>query len=91
MMRMVFLILGLSAIGVGLVHLRRDSATVRYAIRCLESQHTALRRDVWDRQIQAGRLMAPRSVRHRAAVMALEMTYHAPVPQTACDERRTGK
>jgi len=85
-MRMVFLILGLSAIGVGLVHLRRDSAAVRYDLRRLESQHAALRREVWDRQVCVGELMTPRSVRHRAAVMALEMTYYAPTPQTARGE-----
>jgi hypothetical protein len=74
-MRMVWIIVGLTVIALGLVHVRRQEATLLYALQRSQSRHAALRREIWDRHVEIGRLTTPEHIRHRTAVMALEMTY----------------
>ncbi|MBN1943541.1 MAG: hypothetical protein JW849_09645 [Phycisphaerae bacterium] len=76
--RMAWIILGLTVIAVGLVHVRRQEAVLLHALQRSQSHHASLRRDIWDRHVEIGRLTTPEHIRHRSAVMALEMTYSEP-------------
>lgn len=75
---MVWVILGLTVIALGLVHVRRQEASLLYALQRSQSRHAALRRDIWDHHVEVGRLTTPEHIRHRTAVMALDMTYNEP-------------
>lgn len=73
LMRLAFLILGLTAIAIGLVHLRRSEMALRYDRQRLETRHAHLRRDVWDRQVELGHLMSPAAIEDRARAMSLQL------------------
>jgi len=77
-MRMVWIILGLTVIALGLVHVRRQEAVLLFALQRSQSRHAALRREIWDRHVEIGRLTTPGHIRHRTGVMALDMTYNEP-------------
>ena len=77
-MRTAFIIIGLTAIAVGLVHIRRQEVVLRHEIQRMQSEHTALRREIWDRQVQIGHLLAPRAVKQRSETMALDLTTQLP-------------
>ncbi|MBN1553196.1 MAG: hypothetical protein JXA11_00505 [Phycisphaerae bacterium] len=77
-MRMVWIILGLTLVALGLVHVRRREAALSYALQRTQSRHAELRREIWDRHVEIGRLTTPEHIAHRAAVMALDMTYCEP-------------
>lgn len=86
-MRIAFIIIGLTAIAVGLVHVRRREVALRYEIQRMQSEHTSLRREIWDRQVRLGHLMAPREIRQRSETMALDLTTELP----AQAGRRSGR
>ncbi len=73
-MRIAFIIVGLTAIAVGLVHIRRQSLAVRYDIQRLESRHVSLRREIWDRRVRLEHMLAPGAVKQRSEIMALDLT-----------------
>jgi hypothetical protein len=75
-MRMVWIILGLTVVAIGLVHVRRQEAVLQFSLQQSQSRHATLRRDIWDRHVEIGRLTTPELIGHRAAVMALDMTYN---------------
>ena len=75
---MAFLIIGLTAIAVGLVHIRRQEIVLRHEIQRMQSEHTSLRREIWDRQVRLGHLMAPREIKQRSETMALDLTSELP-------------
>lgn len=77
-MRILWVILGLAAIAVGQVHLHRREAVLLHELQRAQSRHAALQREIWDRHVEIGRLLTPREVRHRSAVMSLDMTYGEP-------------
>ncbi len=77
-MRIAFIIIGLTAIAVGLVHIRRQEVVLRHEIQRMQSEHTTLRRELWDRQVRIGHLMAPRAVQQRSKTMALDLTANLP-------------
>jgi hypothetical protein len=79
-MRMAFIILGLTAIAIGLVHLRRAEMAVRYDRQRLESRRATLRREIWDRQVELGHLTRPDEVELRARAMALDLMHETPAP-----------
>ena len=76
--RMAWIIIGLTVVAVGVVHVRRQESTLLFSIQRLQSRHAAMRREIWDRHVEIGRLTTPELIRHRAAVMALDMTYDEP-------------
>lgn len=78
-MRMAFIIIGLTVIAVGLVHIRRREVVLRHEIQQMQSEHTSLRREIWDRQVRLGHLMAPREVKQRSETMALDLTTELPI------------
>lgn len=90
-MRIAFIIIGLTAIAVGLVHIRRQEVALGYEIQQLQSRHISLRREIWSRQVRMGHLMAPRAVRQRSEVMALELTALLPAEPVTSAEKWTCK
>ena len=73
-MRIAFVIVSLTAIALALVHLRREEVAIRRDMQRVQSEHVKVRREIWDRQMKIGDMMAPRAIRFRSEVMALEMT-----------------
>lgn len=78
-MRIAFIIVGLTAIAVGLVHIRRGTMTVRHDIQRLESRHVSLRREIWDRRVRLEYMLAPGAVKQRSEIMALGLTTNMPI------------
>jgi hypothetical protein len=74
---MAWVIVSLAVLAAGLVHLRRQESAVRYQLQQLPLRHMEARRAIWDRRVEFGHLTVPRSIRHRADVMDLEMTDQA--------------
>jgi hypothetical protein len=60
---MAMVIVALAAVAVTLVHLRRAEATCRHEMQRLRLQRVQLRREVWQRQAEVGRITAPLQVR----------------------------
>lgn len=77
-MRLTLIILGLTAIALGVVHLRREELAVRHDMQRLESRHAEVRRDLWAREVEIGHLTTPQAIRYRAEVMALDLTQDLP-------------
>jgi hypothetical protein len=74
----------LTGIALAVVQLQRRELTVRHELQVLQSRHLKLRRDVWQRQVQLGRLLTPDQLQGRAQAMALPM-----VPQDPATEETT--
>ena len=74
MSRLAIILVGVAAIATTLVHLRREHARVGHEIHACLSEQTALRRELWNLQIEVQRLLAPAEVRDRDRQMALDLT-----------------
>lgn len=72
-MRLLPIIVFLSAIAVGVVHIRRAEITSRHEIQRLQSRRVEVRRLLWDQQVQLSKRMAPAEIRRRADEMCLEL------------------
>lgn len=72
-MRLALIIALLTAIAVGLVHVRRAEIGARHEAQRLQLRQVRLRRQLWAQQGRLGRLTAPRRVRQRVRDMGLEM------------------
>ena len=72
-MRLAFVIVCLTTIGVGLVHIRRQEVAIRYEVQSKQSRHIVLRREIWDRQVRLGHMTTPRNIRHRAEILGLDI------------------
>ncbi len=72
-MRLAFIIVCLTVIGVGLVHIRRQEVALRHELQSKQSQHAVLRRKIWDRQVRLGHMTTPRNIRHRAEILGLDI------------------
>jgi len=70
-LRLAIVIVSVTAIAVGLVHLRRREIAARHRIQRLAAEQVRLRRALWDQQVRLGELTAPGCVRQRAEEMAL--------------------
>lgn len=79
-MRLVFIIVCLTAIGVGLVHIRRQDVALRYEVESTRSRHIMLRRNIWDRQVRLGYMTTPRNIRHRVEIFGLDINPTASPP-----------
>ena len=55
----------LAAIAVGLVHLRRREVTVQHRIQRMRLEHVAMRRKLWDQQVELGFLTGPQEIQRR--------------------------
>jgi hypothetical protein len=76
-MRLGVIILGIAAIAVTLVHLRRQEIAVQHEIQRLQVRRVGLRRELARREVRIGRLTRPEQmqlrwawVRHRRAAQA---------------------
>jgi hypothetical protein len=81
-MRLAVLIVGVAAICVALVHLRREEIAVRHDIQTLESARVPLRRELWRTQIKLSHKLRPDEVRRRAEELALGLDDARPAPLT---------
>ncbi len=72
-MRLAFIIICLTVIGVGLVHIRRQEVALRHEVHSKQLRHIVLRREIWDRQVRLGHMTTPRNIRHRAEVLGLNI------------------
>ena len=77
-MRLAFIIVCLTAIGVGLVHIRREEVALHHEVQSKQSRHVELRREIWDRQVRLGHMTTPRNIRHRAEVLGLDIDNTTP-------------
>ena len=74
MIRAAIVIVAMAAIATGLVHLRRLEARTRYQLHQNLDTQTRLRRDLWDKRVHIGSLVAPNQVKRRSDSMALDLT-----------------
>ncbi len=87
-MRFVLVIVSLTAIALGLIHLRGAELSERHQIQQLEYQYRVeMRRKLWDQQVRLGYLVAPGQVRRRADEMGLGFVEKSNV---ACEVPKTG-
>jgi len=70
---MALVIALLAAVAVGLVQIRRAEIAARHEIEKLQRQQVALRRKMWDQQIQMGILTTPEEIRRRAIELGLQL------------------
>ena len=73
-MRMAFVIVSLAGIAAGLVSIRRAQVVVRYDTQMLRVRRLELRRQLWDQQVQLGRLTSPSQLRQRIQRMSLPVS-----------------
>lgn len=72
-MRLALVIILLTAIAVGLVHIRRAQITVCHEARRVQLRRVKLRRRLQDQQVELGRLTAPHRVNDRLGNIAPEV------------------
>jgi hypothetical protein len=72
--RLGLIIVMLTAIGVSLVHLRIRADRVRTEMVRLQIEQVALRRQIWDKQVQLTYMTTPEEVRRRVEQMRLNLT-----------------
>ncbi|MBT3279033.1 MAG: hypothetical protein HN909_04320 [Phycisphaerales bacterium] len=70
-MRYVFVILMLTAIALGVVHLRRTQRRLCNEIRRLDARHTVCKRELWSYQVESGHLLSPGEVAKRLKRMGV--------------------
>jgi hypothetical protein len=80
--RFALIILGLTAIAVGLVHIRRAELGAQHEIQRLQLQQVQRRRRLWDQQITLSRLTAPGQLRRQVTA---EPSDQEPAPEPAED------
>lgn len=73
-MRISLVIIGLAAIAICLVLIRREEVRLRHELQKIQIQHSAIKRDVWDRHVELGHLLTPAAIKYRADAMALNLT-----------------
>ncbi|MFP3937712.1 MAG: hypothetical protein ACLFVW_05165 [Phycisphaerae bacterium] len=89
MARMLFIVVALCGIAVALVQVRRAETSVRHDIQHLRLRRVSVRRSLWDQQVRLNMRTAPREIRRRAELMALDLQgvepprgYYAHAPET---------
>jgi hypothetical protein len=86
MMRLAWIIIGLTAISATVVHLRCRQSQARTESYLLESQRVAVRRTLWEQQIRLGDLTSPQNIRRLTVDWPLEVVSPGefePAPPTA--------
>ena len=86
-MRLCFVIACMTAIGVGLVHLRKRESIARHELLSLEAEHVLLRRIAQQQESDLGFLTNPRQIADRARAMDINPDRH-PVRLAGPAERR---
>lgn len=86
-MRFAMVIVSLTAIALGLIHLRRAELVARYQIQQIEDRQEQLRRRLQGQQVRLSRLVAPAEVRRRAEERSLGLVEKS---QAACAASKGG-
>jgi cytochrome c-type biogenesis protein CcmE len=71
--RFMVVIVSLTAIALGMIHLRRAELVARHQYQQLEDRRIQLRRKLWDQQSRLGYLVSPGEVRRRVDEMSLNL------------------
>jgi len=82
-LRLAVVIISLAAIAVAMVHVRRGEITAMHEIQRLETDQVALRRRLWDQQVELGRVLSPEEIRRRIEEMAIDVHPHRTTPDVA--------
>lgn len=72
-MRIALVIIGIAAIAVCLVLIRREDVRLRHELQNIQTRHSAVKRDIWDRHVELGHLLTPAAIKFRAEAMALNL------------------
>ena len=78
--------MSLTAIAVGLIHLRRAEVRARHEIQRIRQQQVSLRRTLWDQETRIAELAAPHRVRWRARHMPLQLIDKHKLPEVDVSE-----
>jgi hypothetical protein len=92
MMRLAWIIIGLTAISATVVHLRCRQSQTRTEMYALESQRVQVRRTLWEQQVRLGDLTSPQNIRRLTFDWPLEIVSPGevePVPPTAKDKDKS--
>lgn len=73
-MRLALIIIGFTAIALGLVSLRRQDLVVRHEMQNIDNEHEKLRPEMWYYLSEIGWLTTPEMIRKRKEKMSLDMT-----------------
>jgi hypothetical protein len=73
-MRLAWIIVAFTAIGLAVVHLRLEQDAVRTGLHRLEGDRLKVRRMLWDQHLRLGELTSPQRLRLRGREFALDMT-----------------
>jgi hypothetical protein len=73
MLRLAWIIIGLTAIGAAVVHLRCRQAQGRAESEHLENQRLLVHQKLWDQQIRLGDLSTPQNVRRLTLDWAIDL------------------
>jgi neutral trehalase len=72
--RIAAIIVALTAIAVGLVHIRRAEVTARYEAQRFRLRQAEIRRILWDQEVRLGDLTAPGELRRRASELSIDLS-----------------
>jgi len=72
--RLVPIIIALTAIAVSLVHIRRQQTSFAHEIQRLRNRHVSLRRTLWDQQAKLGYLVSPGRIQDKVDSFAGPLT-----------------
>jgi hypothetical protein len=73
MMRLAWIIIGLTAISATVVHMRCRQSQARTEMYVLESQRVQVRRTLWEQQVRLGDLTSPQNIRKLTSDWPLEV------------------
>ena len=77
-MRLAIIIIGVTAIAVTLIHMRRAELAMNCEMQRLQMEQVTLRRTLWDQQVRLGHLLAPSEVKRRSDEMSLNLVVPDP-------------
>jgi hypothetical protein len=64
-LRVALVAVALAGVTLALIHIRRSETAVRHEVQRLQQERVRLRRELWNRQVEAERITAPVEVRRR--------------------------
>jgi len=77
-MRIAFLIICMTLIAVGLVHLRRQEMGLQHELQVLEFGKPAVRRAMWGRHARIGQMTTPEAIRRSIKSSSLDVSPLSP-------------
>lgn len=77
-MRIAFLIICMTLIAVGLVHLRRQEMGYQHQMQVLELSKPSVRRAIWERETRIGEMTTPNAIRKSIQASSLDVSPLSP-------------